>query len=170
MKKIIVTGANGTGKSHAARRLHVLRPDLSLVSFDEIKLTTGWVQRPRADIDARLDDALSQPAWILEGGPSMLGRALPHADALVWLDPPAHVRAWRLFLRPLKGIGQTRPELPNGNADWPLQQYRFALKSLRKQAKFTEQISQYYAPTLATHWRCRNENDLDAALHSLAPS
>ena len=168
MHKIIITGPNGAGKSHAARRLNRARPDLPVISFDGIKLTTEWAQRPRTEIDAALEDVLQRPAWILEGGPSLLSRALPHADALIWLDPPEYLRAWRLFIRPLKGIGKTRPELPNGNADWPLQQYRFAVKSLQKRAGFAAQISNFFDPDTHAHWRCRNERDLNAAISACA--
>ncbi len=168
MQKIIITGPNGAGKSHAARRLHSLRPDLPVVSFDSLKLTTDWVQRPRSEIDAALSKVLTRPAWILEGGPSLLAASLPHADALIWLDPPEYLRAWRLFMRPLVGIGKTRTELPAGNADWPLQQYRFAFKSLRKRADFRRRLIEVYTPDAPTHWRCRNAADLDSAISACA--
>lgn len=131
LRRLVVTGLNGAGKSHMAGRLAAVRPDVPCIHFDRIKLTHGWQQRPRDEIDRTLADAAARPSWIIEGGPTVLPGTLHRADAVVWLDPPEWVRAWRLFTRPWKNFGRSRPELPDGNVDWPLEQYRFALQSLR---------------------------------------
>jgi adenylate kinase family enzyme len=160
LKKIIITGANGVGKSHFASKLALARPETPVISFDAIKLRTNWQQRSRPEIDATLSKELEKDTWILEGGPSLLFQAVGEADALVWLDPPEHIRAWQLAKRPWKFLGKTRPELPSGNVDWPWQQYKFALRSLRNRAKFRTHILEVYrrADDLQK-WRCRNEND-----------
>ncbi|MBB95364.1 MAG: DNA topology modulation protein FlaR [Rhodobacteraceae bacterium] len=169
MQRLIVTGANGAGKSHVAARLSALRPDVPLVSFDAIKLLEGWQQRPRVEIEQDLEAAVAGPAWIIEGGPSLLPVALPRAEAVLWLDPPGAVRAGRLLLRPWRNLGRTRPELPKGNRDWPIHQYRFALRSLRKGAVFRQSIAAAVAG--AGHvavWRCRTAADTRAALDAWA--
>ena len=140
MKRLIITGANGSGKSHLAARCCEARPDVSVTSFDAIKLMTDWEQRSRFEIDADLYQVVVQESWIIEGGPSLLKIALPHADAVVWLDPPFLVRATNLLCRPWKHRGQTRPELPDGNQDFVRQQYRFAWRSLRKERDFRRLI------------------------------
>lgn len=160
MKKIIVTGVNGVGKSRFARQLAMARPDIPIVSFDAIKLRTGWQQRPRAEIDAALASLLAQEHWILEGGPSLLPQAVGKADALVWLDPPELVRAWRLAARPWKHLGKTRPELPPGNTDWPWEQYKFAFRSLRNGTKLRRRIADVFHDAGGLRkWRCRSEQD-----------
>jgi len=167
LQKIIVTGPNGAGKTHLAARLARARPDIPLVSFDAIKLKVGWKQKPRDQIDAELERHLQTDAWILEGGPSLLPLAIKHADGLIWLDPPIYKRAWRLFVRPLRFRGRTRPELPEGNVDWPVQQYKFGWRSLRKNAAFRSQIAEVYedADQLRT-WRCRDEDGLGDAIEA----
>ncbi|SFU09321.1 hypothetical protein SAMN05444141_108140 [Pseudovibrio denitrificans] len=117
MRKLIVTGANGAGKSFVAARLSAVRPEIPLISFDKIKLTSDWQHRPRAEIEQGLEQVISKEAWILEGGPSLLTHALPKADAIIWLDPPLILRAWRLLVRPWQNRGKTRAELPAGNFD-----------------------------------------------------
>lgn len=160
MKKIIITGANGVGKSHFAAKLALARPEVPVISFDAVKLLTDWQQRSSSEIDAALARELEQEAWILEGGPSLLFQAVEKADALVWLDPPEHVRVWRLATRPWKFFGTTRPELPSGNVDWPWQQYKFALRSLKNGSKFRTYISKvFHSAEGLKKWRCRNEND-----------
>ena len=160
MKKIIVTGANGVGKSHFANKLALARPEIPVISFDAIKLRTDWQQRPRSEIDAALARVLETERWILEGGPSLLSQAIGAADAVVWLDPPEHIRAWQLALRPWKFLGKTRPELPSGNVDWPWQQYKFAIRSLKNRSRFHTYISDVFGSADGPQkWRCCNEND-----------
>ena len=87
------------------------------------------------------------------------------ADSLIWLDPPSWVRAWRLAIRPLRNFGRTRPELPSGNVDWPWEQYRFAIRSLRYQAKFQENIACQLAVARNLHvWRIRKSNETSNAM------
>ncbi|MEP5727900.1 MAG: DNA topology modulation protein FlaR [Sulfitobacter sp.] len=165
MQRIVVTGANGVGKSHFAARLAAGRPDVPVVSFDAIKLTSEWHQKPRSEVDTALRGVIANDTWILEGGPSLLMHAMGRADGLVWLDPPEIVRAWRLAKRPWMFIGRTRPELPEGNVDWPLQQYRFALRSLRNRTKFRSYISEVFQQSDGVEkWRCRNKKDQETVV------
>lgn len=165
MRKLIVTGANGSGKSHTAALLHDARPEIPLVSFDAIKLTSDWKQRPRAQIDAKLSKVVATDAWIIEGGPSLLNQALPGADAVIWLDPSAFVRGWRLIIRPWRSFGKTRPELPKGNVDWPVQQYRFAFRSLRNGKNFRNSISTTLANVSEKRiWHCTSQKHVEAAI------
>jgi len=145
MQRIIITGANGAGKSHLAARCHAVRPNIGVVSYDALRLTSNWVKRPPKDAAAALSAAVAQDAWILEGGPSLLPVALPYADAVVWLDPPFMVRAFHLFVRPWKNRGKTRAELPDENPDRIGEQYRFAWASLKKERAFRSEITQALA-------------------------
>lgn len=169
MNRIIVTGANGAGKSHLARRLARARPEVPVLSLDAIKLTENWQTKPRSEIDTILISEVAQEAWILEGGPSLLPLAIERADALIWLDPPDYLRAWRLLKRPWKNRGKTRSELPNGNLDWPLQQYRFAWVSLKNRSKFRSQIEGAIqtAQNLTT-WHCKTNSKIEIAVKAWA--
>lgn len=165
MQRLIVTGANGTGKSLVGALMKAARPEIPLVSFDAMKLTRGWKQRPGPEIDKDLSQLIATDAWILEGGPSLLARALPRADAVVWLDPPELVRAWRLMVRPWRNLGKTRQELPAGNSDWPLQQYRFAFHSLKNGSRFRSTIrTSLETATNQRIWHCQNQTEIEAAL------
>lgn len=165
MRRLIVTGPNGAGKSHLAARLAAIRPDVPLISFDGLKLSQGWKLRPRSEVDADLLRIVQQDAWILEGGPGLLSHAISCADCVIWLDPPVWLRAWRLAVRPIRNRGKSRPELPEGNVDWPLEQYRFALRSLRNGTKFRDSISRQLAATSGLRiWRVRYAAHMTTAI------
>ena len=165
MDKVIITGANGAGKSFVAAKFAEARPEVPLISFDKIKLRTGWKVRELIEVERALLKEIERNTWILEGGPSVLPLALNQADALIWIDPPTYKRAWRLFLRPLRSFGKSRSEMPSGNIDWPLQQYRFALRSLLKSAKFRRSISHHYdEASNIQRWHCIDERSVDSVL------
>ncbi|WP_375280133.1 DNA topology modulation protein FlaR [Pseudooctadecabacter sp.] len=164
MQRVIITGANGSGKSTLATRLQTARPDVPLCRFDSFKLTTEWQTRPRAAIDRDLAQQVAAPAWIIEGGPSVLPLALPRADLAISLDPPLPVRAWRLFARPVRHAGRTRPELPAGNRDQIAAGWRFAWRSLRRdrQSFNTVQNTVTGAPCPVVH--CPTRVDVESAV------
>lgn len=167
MQRLIVTGPNGAGKSYLATKLAQLRPDVPIISFDTIKLTRNWQKHPKSQIEAKLHDGIQSESWILEGGPGLLPYAMTFADGLIWLDPPIWLRAWRLAMRPLVNFGRTRPELPSGNRDWPWQQYRFAIRSLRYHREFQESISsQVKLAHNIRIWRIRKSSDISSAINA----
>lgn len=166
MQRLILTGANGAGKSYLAARLATVRPEVLLVSFDHIKLTRNWEQRPKSEINAELLRVIQADSWILEGGPSLLPYALKRAEGVIWLEPPVWLRAWRLAIRPLRNIGRTRPEIPPGNVDWPWQQYKFAIRSLRKHSRFRDSIYTLLAGAEGVRiWRIQSKRDIEAAVN-----
>lgn len=165
LTRLIITGANGSGKTHFATQLERRRPDLTVTSYDALRLTQNWVKRPQEETTQALDFIIQREDWILEGGPSLLEHALPRCDGVIWLDPPEHIRAWWLAIRPWQNFGHVRAELPEGNVDWPVEQYRFALRSLAQSALVRETIerslrTQPHIPV----WRCRTKKQTDAAL------
>ena len=165
LKRLIITGANGVGKSYLAAQLARVRPDVAIISYDALRLKTGWQKIPRPDIERAMSAEIEKDAWILEGGPSLLPLAIARADALIWIDPSEIVRAGRLALRPWKYLGRTRPELPDGNVDWPWQQYKFALRSLRNRAKFRSHISRVFSGAQGIEkWHCRSARDIESVI------
>lgn len=165
LTRLIITGANGSGKTRVAAQLSECRPDLEVISYDALRLTRNWVKRPKNETQQALQSVLKGDAWILEGGPSLLSPALPRCQCVIWLDPLTLTRAVRLLLRPWKSFGQVRDGLPSGNVDWPLEQYRFARRSLAKSAETRKAIEH----ALGSHpqvpvWRCTNNAQIRSAL------
>lgn len=170
MDRIIITGAIGVGKTHLARRFSSERPEVPHVSFDALmKRTTNRTQKPRSDIDTALANVIGTDAWVLDGGPRLLPMALPRAEAVIWLDPPFALRAWRSLSRPLKGWGRPRAELPDAPPDRLSEQLRFACKALSRDREYRTVIAAHLSGAQIPVLCCYNRVDVDSAFDLWAP-
>jgi adenylate kinase family enzyme len=114
--RIVVVGTTGAGKSTLARKLsHLL--DVPHVELDALSWEAGWVTAPTEVFRQRVEDALAGDAWVVDGNyGNVRDLVWPKATAVVWLDHPLRVVAWRLFRRTLRR-SLTREELWNGNRE-----------------------------------------------------
>jgi adenylate kinase family enzyme len=134
-QRILVVGANGAGKTWFAFKW-ADRTHGPVFHNDALKLDRGWRTRPAIEIAKAQSDILARDIWIFEGGPSILTpQALSRAQVVVWLDMPRSLRVGRIIWRSLRYMGQTRPEHPSGNVDWPgRRQFRFLVSAWRSDA------------------------------------
>lgn len=112
MRRVMVVGQPGSGKSTFARRLGAAT-GLPVVHIDTIHWQPGWVERPWPEKDRLVAEVHARDAWIFEGGHSRSWpERLARADTLIWLDVTLPRRLWRVLRRTLTGLGRTRPDLP----------------------------------------------------------
>jgi adenylate kinase family enzyme len=118
MRRIVIVGCTGSGKTTLARRLST-RLGLPHVELDSIYHQPGWAPLPadefRQRVDARLDDAIG---WIVDGNYNdAVGERLQRrADTIVWLDLPRFLVLQRVASRTVRRY-VTREELWNGNRE-----------------------------------------------------
>ena len=85
-RRVLVTGASGSGKSTVARAV-AARLGLPYIEIDSLFHGPDWVPRPAfvADVTA----LAAQPAWATEWQYSTVrGLLADRADLLIWLGPP----------------------------------------------------------------------------------
>lgn len=108
MKRVLVIGSPGAGKSTFARRLRE-RTGLPLYYLDQIWHCSDGSHLSEKEFDDRLDELLKQERWIIDGNYSRtLVRRLAACDTVFLLDYPTDL----CLLGAASRIGHKREDLP----------------------------------------------------------
>lgn len=111
MRRVLVLGCPGAGKSTLARSLGEAL-SLPVVHLDKLWWKSGWVNRTEGEFDALLDAVLLGEEWVIDGNYlRTLPRRLERCDAVVLLDYPRRVCLLRALRRILSWRGRTRPDM-----------------------------------------------------------
>ncbi|MBX3490482.1 topology modulation protein [Parvibaculum sp.] len=114
MKRILVIGCSGGGKSTLARKLGE-KLGLPVVHLDVLFWKPGWVESSYDEFRPKVAAAVAEDRWIVDGNFSRtFDLRLPRADTVVWVDQPRRVCLWRAFRRTLTLFGETRADLAPG--------------------------------------------------------
>ncbi len=108
MKKILVIGCPGAGKSTFARRLRE-QTGLPLFYLDRIWHKPDKTTVSREEFDAALGAILAQDRWIIDGNYSRtLERRMKACDTVYFLDLPAE----ECLAGAMARVGKPREDLP----------------------------------------------------------
>jgi adenylate kinase family enzyme len=114
VKRILVIGPGGAGKSTLARELG-RRLGLEVFHLDRLYWRAGWVEPPRQEWAKTLEELTARDSWIMDGNYSgTLELRLARADAVVLLDLPRLLCVWRIFKRRLAYRASARPDMAAG--------------------------------------------------------
>ncbi|MFB9376719.1 AAA family ATPase [Kineococcus gynurae] len=114
VRRVLVAGAPGAGKTTLARRIGAAR-NLPHTELDGLYHGPGWVPRPSFTAD--VDRFTAEPRWVTEWQyPVVRELLLQRADLLVWLDLPRALVVRRVVRRTL-ARRLDRQELWNGNQE-----------------------------------------------------
>lgn len=114
MKKILVIGSGGAGKSTFARRLSEIL-NLEVIHLDSLYWQRGWVEMPKPEWKQLVQELVNRDSWIMDGNYSgTLELRLQACDTVIFLDLPPHVCLWRIFKRLVRYHNQRRPDMAEG--------------------------------------------------------
>lgn len=114
MRKILVIGSGGAGKSTFARRLGGLL-GLEVIHLDALYWQAGWVETPKEAWRERVGELLRREAWVMDGNyGGTLEERLAACDTVVFLDLPRAVCLWGVVKRAARYRGGVRPDMAPG--------------------------------------------------------
>ncbi|WP_193171354.1 P-loop NTPase family protein [Nisaea nitritireducens] len=110
MKRILIVGCPGAGKSTAARSLTKIT-GLPVIHLDGHYWKPGWVRPGQDEWRAKVQELANRPRWIMDGNyGGSLDLRLPVADTLIHLDFSTAVCVTRALRRAITGLGSLRGE------------------------------------------------------------
>ena len=121
MRKILVIGSGGAGKSTFARRLGELL-DIEVKHLDRFYWRAGWQEPAKEDWVQTVTELVSADAWIIDGNyGGTLDLRVKHSDTIVFLDMSRLLCLWRIAKRRLLHRNRSRPDMAEGcheKLDW----------------------------------------------------
>jgi adenylate kinase family enzyme len=126
MKRVLVIGSCGAGKSTFARRLHEIT-GLKLIHLDSFYHLPNWGEPSKEDWLKLVQELIKGDEWIIDGnyGGSMEMR-LERCDTVIWLNFPRTVCTWRVLKRIWLYRKGGRPDMAEGceeRFDWEFIKY-----------------------------------------------
>jgi adenylate kinase family enzyme len=99
VKRVVIVGAGGSGKSTFARRLGGVT-GLPLVHLDQLAFRPGWVSVPKDEWRAIQEDLVAGDEWIVDGNrESTMPIRLRRCDTVIFLDYPRVLSTFRALKR-----------------------------------------------------------------------
>lgn len=114
MRRVLVIGSGGAGKSTLSRRLGEAL-QLPVLHLDAHYWQPGWVEPSREDWSRLLLVLTAADAWVMDGNYSgTLPQRLAACDTVVFLDLSRWRCLWRVARRAWRYRGQRRPDMAEG--------------------------------------------------------
>ena len=114
MRKVLVIGPGGAGKSTFARRLGGLL-NLPVIHLDAHHWRPGWVEPPKDVWLKTVKSLIARDSWVMDGNYSgTLAVRLRACDTIIFLDLPRAVCVWRVLKRVITYRPGSRPDLGEG--------------------------------------------------------
>ena len=121
MKRILVIGSSGAGKSTFSRRLGEIT-GLPVIHLDVLFWNPNWVETPKDEWSKKVETALQGEEWIMDGNFSgTMEMRLPACDTVIFLDMPRAVCVYRILKRVVTYQKESRPDMAEGcgeEFDW----------------------------------------------------
>jgi adenylate kinase family enzyme len=114
MRKVLVIGSGGAGKSVFSARL-AERTGLPLIHLDANYWKAGWVPTPKDEWARTVDGLLARDRWVMDGNyGGTMERRLAACDTVVFLDLPRTLCLRRAVMRRIRFHRRARPDMTPG--------------------------------------------------------
>jgi adenylate kinase family enzyme len=114
MRKVLIIGPGGAGKSTLANQLGKLLK-IEVLHLDKLYWHPGWVETPKAEWLKTVEELLGREAWVMDGNYSgTLDVRFRACDTVIFMDMPRTLCLWRVLKRAIMYRGQSRPDMAEG--------------------------------------------------------
>ena len=111
MRRVLVIGSGGSGKSTVAARLGELL-NLEVHHLDKFFWSPGWLKPEPDEWIKTVTDLIEQDSWVIDGNYSgTLELRLRRSDTIVFLDLPRVLCIWRIVKRYFLYRKRSRPDV-----------------------------------------------------------
>jgi adenylate kinase family enzyme len=145
MKRVMIIGGPGSGKSVVAKRLHAIT-GLPLYHLDRLYWPLGWQAPPQEEWHRTVAQIAAREEWIMDGGyRNSFHLRMPRADTILWLDLPRRLAFPRVIRRMAFQFGRVHEDAAPGCPE------RFDWAFLKWAWTFRRKHAAKYHLTLAAH-------------------
>ena len=147
MRRVLVIGSGGAGKSTFAKRLGQLL-DIEVKHLDRFYWQPGWKEPSKEEWLQSVTELTGGDSWIMDGNyGGTLEFRLQHCDTIVFLDMPRLLCVWRIVKRRLLYRNRSRPDMAEGCSErlnWEFIQWvwNYSDRTRPKIVKLLEEHSQ----------------------------
>jgi adenylate kinase family enzyme len=114
LKKIIIIGSGGAGKSTLAREIGKIT-GIKVIHLDKLFWKPGWISLDKEEWEKTVENIVKGDSWIIDGNyMGTMEIRLSEADTVIYLDFPRVVCLCRAFERFVKYKRKTRPDIAEG--------------------------------------------------------
>lgn len=114
MKKIILIGSGGAGKSTLARKIGAAL-GIEVFHLDKLYWLPDWTQPPKDEWRKEVEVLLEKPEFVMDGNfNSTMELRIKASDTIIYLDFPRTICVYRALKRIFKYYNKTRPDMGEG--------------------------------------------------------
>lgn len=114
MKKILIIGISGAGKSTVAKKIHKLLY-IPIVHLDRLFWEPGWIKSDKEIFEKKVLTAIQKDRWIIDGNyTNSMELWIKDADTILYFDFPRLLCLWYILKRRIAFHGKTRPDVARG--------------------------------------------------------
>ena len=121
MKRVIVVGSGGSGKSTFSRQLGEIT-GLPVIHLDKLFWKPNWTSTPKDEWTEVVRWEIAKPEWIIDGNfGGTRSLRMQAADTIIVLDLPRWLCMYRILKRMVKYQNKKRPDMAEGcfeRFDW----------------------------------------------------
>lgn len=117
MKRVLVIGPGGSGKSTFATRLGQIL-GIEVQHLDRHYWRAGWTKPSEEEWLKTVNNLISGDSWILDGNfGGTLALRVQRCDTIIFLDMPRLLCLWRITKRRSRFRNRSRPDMAEGCAE-----------------------------------------------------